>query len=99
MDRMFDNAMSNCISDADEAYEKMQYKQALRCGWYNLQRARNFWRSNSTGLHKDLVMRYIEVQLILLSPICPHFCEFMWQSIQKMGFPAKGCIIDAPWPK
>merc|ERR1719361_685471 len=100
MDRMFDNAMSNCVSECLEAYEKMQYKQALRFGWHKLRRYRDFWRSNCEGLHKDLVMRFIEVELIMLTPICPHFCEYMWQKLQKMGFPnAKGFIVNASWPK
>merc|ERR1711879_206614 len=47
----------------------------------------------------DLVMRFIEVQLLMLAPICPHFCEFMWQKLQQMGFPAaKGFIVNASWP-
>merc|ERR1719499_540303 len=77
----------------------MMFRQGLRTGWYSLLKARNFWRMNcSEGLHKDLVMRYIETQLILLSPICPHFCESMWQKIQQMGFPVKGLVVNAGWP-
>jgi leucyl-tRNA synthetase len=100
MDKMFDNAMSHCVQECHDAYEKMQYKQALGKGWHRLRKYRDFWRSNCTGLHKDLVMRFIEVQLIMLSPICPHFCEYIWQKLQKMGFPgAKGMIVNASWPK
>jgi leucyl-tRNA synthetase len=78
----------------------MQYKQALGKGWHKLRRYRDFWRSNCEGLHKDLVIRFIEVELIMLTPFCPHFCESMWQKLQAMGFPgAKGFIVNASWPK
>lgn len=29
-------------------------------------------------MHKTLVLRFIEVQTILLAPICPHFTEHLW---------------------
>jgi leucyl-tRNA synthetase len=39
------------------------------------------------------VLRFIETQLLLFSPICPHVCEHLWS---KLGKP--GLIINAQWP-
>lgn len=36
------------------------------------------------GMHVDLVFRYIEVQTLMLSPICPHLCEYIWSLLGKV---------------
>lgn len=38
--------------------------------------------------------RFYEVQCVLLAPICPHFCEFVWQDL--LGHAAT--VTRAPWP-
>lgn len=45
-------------------------------------------------MHKDLILRFIEVQAIILSPICPHFAEKVWKLLGKSGL----AIRDARWP-
>ena len=44
-------------------------------------------------MSKSLVMRYVEVQAIMLSPICPHVCEHVWSLLGK-----EGSILNAAWP-
>ena len=39
----------------------------------------------------QLVMRFIEVQCLLLCPICPHITEHMWELIGKV-MPASLCV-------
>ena len=47
---------------------------------------RDTYREQTTeGMHADLVFRFIEVQALLLSPICPHVAEKIWQLIGKVG--------------
>jgi leucyl-tRNA synthetase len=46
-----------------------------------------------TTLTSDVVLRFIETQLLLFSPICPHVCEHLWV---KLGKP--GLIVNAQWP-
>lgn len=36
---------------------------------------------------RDVVLRYIEVQLLLISPICPHIAETLWTQIGKARRP------------
>ncbi|EFO88158.1 hypothetical protein CRE_06955 [Caenorhabditis remanei] len=44
-------------------------------------------------MSESLVFRFIESQMVILSPICPHIAEYIWQLLKKDGL-----IIDAPWP-
>ena len=36
-------------------------------------------------MHKTLIVRFIEVQALLLAPICPHFAVHMWGLMGKGG--------------
>ncbi|VBB28703.1 unnamed protein product [Acanthocheilonema viteae] len=46
-----------------------------------------------TEMHVDMVFKWIETQAIILSPICPHVSEQIWQMLGKDGF-----IVCAKWP-
>lgn len=39
----------------------------------------------STSMHKTLVLRFIEVQVLLITPICPHFAEHVWGMLGHGG--------------
>lgn len=45
------------------------------------------------GMHKDLIFRFIEVQTLMLSPICPHLCEHIWHLLGKPS-----SIMHEKWP-
>lgn len=32
-------------------------------------------------MHRDVVLRYIELQALMLSPIAPHWAEYIWREI------------------
>ena len=50
------------------------------------QAARDKYREvEMNGMHRDLVLRFIEVQTLILSPICPHLCEYLWQLLGKVS--------------
>lgn len=78
------------------------YKDALKNGFYTMLAARDSYRDATAqegGMHIDLVLRFIEVQALLLTPIAPHVAEHLWCSllehkttIQVAQFPK----IDAP---
>jgi leucyl-tRNA synthetase len=44
-------------------------------------------------VYSDLVFQYIEALTILISPICPHWAQHVWELIGKSGF-----VVDARWP-
>lgn len=65
----------------------MLFKEALRTGFFELQAARDKYRELSLdGMHADLMLRFIEVQALLLSPICPHVSEHVWKLLGKVTF-------------
>lgn len=46
-------------------------------------------------MHRDVVLKFIEYQAIVMAPITPHFCEFVWQDLLKKS----GTVTRAPWPQ
>ena len=104
IDRVFTNAMNTAIAQTQTAYENMMFREALKSGFYDLQSARDAYRLMSAeegGMQIDLVKRFMEVQTLLLAPICPHTCEHIYGEILKKqgsvtcaGFPS-GDVEDA----
>jgi len=71
----------------------MLYKEALRTGFYEFQTARDKYLLLSPMVNLDLIKKYIEIQIILLSPICPHVCEYIWGDLlKKVNFSFKANI-------
>ncbi|XP_066146894.1 leucine--tRNA ligase, cytoplasmic [Euwallacea fornicatus] len=101
-DKVFESEINLKIKETDDFYGKMLFKEALRTGFFELQATRDKYRELCLldGMHVDLVLRFIEVQALLLSPICPHVCEKVWEmlgntsSIVKAAWPAIGAINE-----
>ena len=74
--------MNKAIIETDKNYEAMMYKEALRTGFFELQLARDRYRELCfDGMHHDLVYDFIRIQSLLLAPICPHVCEYIWTTL------------------
>ena len=63
----------------------MQYKDALKYGFYELQSARDWYRevTADVGMHAELVEWWIRTAVLLILPIAPHFSEHVWTAILK----------------
>lgn len=73
------------ILETEKFYDKMMFKEALRTGFFELQAVRDKYRELSLdGMNKSLVLKFIEIQALLLSPICPHICEYIWGLLGKV---------------
>ncbi|XP_046624335.1 leucine--tRNA ligase, cytoplasmic [Neodiprion virginianus] len=94
-DRVFQSEMNMKILETKENYHKMLYKEALRTGFYEFQAARDKYLqlTLSDGINLTLIMKFIEIQTILMAPICPHVAEHVWTLIEK-----KDSILNARWP-
>ncbi|CAF2993244.1 unnamed protein product [Rotaria sp. Silwood2] len=95
-DRVFESAINQAIKLTEEAYENMLYKEVLKHGFFQLQNSRDNYRELCTGIEKmnmSLIKRFIEVQTLLLAPICPHVCDYVYQLL----YPNKS-IMEAKWP-
>ncbi|EFN76201.1 Leucyl-tRNA synthetase, cytoplasmic [Harpegnathos saltator] len=94
-DKVFESEMNWKIRETGENYSRMLYKEALKTGFFEFQTARDRYLQLSVldGINWILIMKYIEFQVIILSPICPHVCEYIWGLIGK-----DGSILNARWP-
>lgn len=97
-DAAFENEMNDLIEKTYHQYTLSNYKQALKYGLFDFQIARDIYRESvsttGVGMHKDLVLKYIETQALMLAPIAPHFAEYLYKevlgksgSVQTSAFP------------
>ena len=71
------------------------FRKALTSGFFDLQLYRDWYRNSvgSEGLHVDVIFRFMEVQVLLMAPIIPHWCEHVWSILGKTG-----SVRKASWP-
>ncbi|KAF9914119.1 cytosolic leucyl tRNA synthetase [Lobosporangium transversale] len=98
-DRVFESQMNKLINQAEAAYEATYYREAVMFAFYELTAARDFYREAcalmETPMNKELIMRYIEVQTLVISPIVTHWSEHVWGKL--LG--KEGLVVNARWPK
>lgn len=82
-DRLFENELNYVIEKTRNAYESMLFRDVAKFCFFDLHAIREEYARLSNHMHRDLVIRYIEVQLILLSPITPHICEQIWKMLDE----------------
>lgn len=59
------------IQQTERNYEKTHYREALKTGFFEFQAARDKYREVCmSGMHRDLVFRYIEVSLNFFALLC-----------------------------
>jgi leucyl-tRNA synthetase len=96
LDRVFENQMNQCINESFAMFKSMQFHEAMRAGFWNLRAARDEYRANcgQQGMKVDLLFRYIESFLIVVSPVLPHFSQHCWELIGKQDL-----VCNARWPQ
>ncbi|XP_064636547.1 leucine--tRNA ligase, cytoplasmic-like isoform X2 [Lineus longissimus] len=93
VDRVFASEIAHGVKMTEEMYDKLLFKEATKTGFFEFQIARDNYRELAMeGMHRDLVFRFIEVQTLMLAPICPHLCEHIWELLGKES------IMHAKWP-
>lgn len=113
-DRVFESEINLKIKESGDFYDKLLFKEALRTSFFELQAARDKYRELSIleGMHIKLILRFIEVQALLLCPICPHVSEHVWGLLgkvkskyppinyvnNKLFYFQKSSIVKSNWP-
>ncbi|KAI0651318.1 leucine-tRNA ligase [Trametes meyenii] len=84
-DIVFEHEVNNLIAKTKQFYADMQYKDALKYGFYELQSTRDWYRevTADVSMHADLAEWWIRTATLLAAPIAPHFSEHVWSSILK----------------
>lgn len=79
--------MNSCILQSADFYERLMFKEALRTCFFEFQAARDKYRELTVKekMRKDLIFKFIESQVLILSPICPHISEHVWSLLGKVN--------------
>ena len=100
IERAFLNEMSECVGEAERAYENMEYFLATKWGFHLMLKARDFYTNyykildRPNDVHKGTINEYIKTLLLTVTPIIPHFSEYMWSNVLRQD----GFIVDQNWP-
>jgi leucyl-tRNA synthetase len=96
VDTAVDNEISKLAADAEAAFKRMAFREALKAAWFEMLNLKEQYRvlTEGVGMHKDVLMKYAKVITIIMSPITPHFCEHVWSNLLKK----EGLVMDARWP-
>lgn len=96
-DEVFLNEINSAVQQTTEAYDTMKFMNVMKFGIYDLSNSRDVYRNTCAELgmamHKNVVKRYLDVFLVLISPVCPFWSQHMWTVAGHKGF-----ILDATWP-
>ncbi|GMH23076.1 hypothetical protein Nepgr_024919 [Nepenthes gracilis] len=95
-DRVFANEINLAVKLTEQHYQNYMFREALKTGFYDLQAARDEYRFScgASGLNRDLVCRFMDVQTRLITPICPHYSEYVWRELLKRD----GFVVRSSWP-
>ncbi|KAL6960297.1 leucine--tRNA ligase [Sarracenia purpurea var. burkii] len=96
-DRVFANEINIAVKMTEKNYSDYMFREALKTGFYDLQAARDEYRFScgSGGMNRDLLWQFMDVQTRLITPICPHYAEYVWKELLKKD----GFVIKAGWPE
>ncbi|KAG6877276.1 hypothetical protein C0993_008924, partial [Termitomyces sp. T159_Od127] len=95
-DDVFEQEMNELTNITQGHYEAMNYKDAVKFGFYEFQSARDWYRevTSDVGMHRDLVRYWINAAALIITPIAPHFAEHIHSTILK----SPTSIQLALWP-
>jgi leucyl-tRNA synthetase len=95
IDSWFRSVLNRTISEVSSAMEEMDFRTALKIGYFDMQRHLRWYMRRCLGeTYKPLVNEFIVNQIKILAPFVPHICEEVWE---KLGF--DGFISEAAYPE
>lgn len=98
--------INRAIGSTYAAFSTMNYREAMKSGFYELQNARDRYRDSTVlhgaiGMSWPVIQRFMKVQALLILPFAPHFSEYVWTdvmgeplSIRKERFPVAGPVDE-----
>ncbi|KAJ5777740.1 hypothetical protein N7520_000986 [Penicillium odoratum] len=86
-DQLFENEINALVRETQKHYQDTNFKLALKAGLFDFTSARDTYREASAasgvGMNRDVLMRYIELQALMLAPVAPHWAEHVWLEVLK----------------
>ncbi len=92
IDEWFENYLNKVIKKVEKEYENMNFRNVLIKGWYELQNAFKWYLKFNPN--KDVLKRFIEIQTLILYPLCPHICSEILEKIKGFEF-----ALKPSWPE
>ena len=94
IDRWFESVIHSLLQEVTLAYQQMNFRTAIQKGFFDFQRHLKWYLRRCDQPNRNVLTRFIEMQTKVLTPIVPHTCEEIWESLGKEGF-----ITRAEWPR
>ena len=91
-DKIFVSAIHRYLKEGTEAMELMNFRSGFDRLFFQMQRVLKEYLKRGEP-NQAVVNYFIECQIPLLSPFCPHLAEELWEKIGKKGF-----VSFASWP-
>ncbi|KAL9126788.1 MAG: hypothetical protein Q9217_004215 [Psora testacea] len=97
-DTLFENEMRTLVHETYTHYVALNFKAALKSALYDFTTSRDFYREATTaagiGMNASLVRQYVELQSLLITPVAPHWADYIWQEVLHHD----NTIQNALWP-
>lgn len=103
LDKAFGNEMDHLIAACAKSFDEMCFRDGIHRAWFDMVIVRDNYRdwSQRCGIpmHRDLVLRYINAVVVMMSPIIPHWSEVIWEALGPLrGAGAPASVCNASWP-
>jgi len=86
-DKYLLNEISMAAAESRTFYEQMKLLDVCRTAFHNMVNARDVYRAacaeSDMPLHADVVRQWLEAFVIMNSPICPFWTQFIWSKVLK----------------
>lgn len=95
-DLIFENEINYLTNKCKDAYEKLQFRDVLKYGFYDMLLKRDIYRQmcDKINMHKDVINFFIERICLIINPIIPHVTEHIWTYILKK----EKFLMKQKWP-
>lgn len=92
-DKLFLSALNRYLKEGSDAMEKMMYRTAFDKLFFQIQRVLKEY-INRGKINHQILSDFIEKQIRVISPFCPHIAEELWEKIGGKGF-----VSLSEWPE
>jgi leucyl-tRNA synthetase len=100
MDRAFLNEINYIVEKTYNKFNNLCFRDGLQSGWFEMMIARDFYRdwASRSGItyHETVMLRFINVITITMSPIIPHWCENIWINVLQNTTTS---VCNQLWPQ
>lgn len=92
IDKWFEAVVHTTLDEVTTAYQHMNFRTALQKGFFDMQRYLKWYLRRCKTPNKEVISDFIEIQTKILTPIVPHFCEELWETLGNSPF-----VTTANW--